>query len=319
MLDILVPLDGSALAERVLPLAATLARATGGRLRLLKAVSFPTVRDLIGRADEVQSAASDYLKDQAEQAQRAYGLPAATLSQFGPASAIIVREVAGGGVRYVAMSTHARHGFSRAVLGSVAEHVLRESPVPVFLLPVAAGDKDLTAIKRMLIPLDGSRLSEAVLEPAAVLARQLGAAITLLRVDQPPEGPVSTEHGVMVRSIDQEVDRMVFETEQYMAPLVRKLQALGIQANATEEIGCEPASHILDLATRADADLIVMATHGRSGLDRLRHGSVTEQVLRHSHVPLLAFGRIPLHELVPAEAPVVEMLTGVAGSLVAGA
>jgi nucleotide-binding universal stress UspA family protein len=317
MFDILVPLDGSLLSERVLPLAATLARTTGGQLRLVEAINLPMGEDFIGFLDEAQIAASDYLQDQAEKAQRTYGLPVSTTSRFGPAPSIILREAAAG-VRYVAMSTHARHGLPRAVLGSVAEHILRESPVPVYLLPAAAHERDLTDIKRIVIPLDGSALAQAVLDPAATLARQLGAAITLIRVYEPPRGPATDDHGLMVRSIDEEVDRIERRASQYMALLVRRIQALGVEAHDKGEFGDEPASHILHLAQKTGADLIVMATHGRSGLDRLRHGSVTEQVLRQSTIPLLAFGRVPLRDLIPAKEPATQTLARVAGDLAVG-
>jgi len=302
MVDILVPLDGSPLAERVLPAAAMLARGSGGQLRLLEGISLPLSEGFVGSLEDLQAAASAYLKDQAERVQRTAGVPASTVVQLGFAPAIILGEAAHG-VGYVAMSTHGRHGLPRAVLGSVAEQVLRESPVPVYLLPARTEYKDVTAIKHLAIPLDGSPLSEAVLQPAAALARQLGAAIALFRVYDPPQGPVLDQHGRIVRGIDQEVDRIMLEAERYLAPLVRRLRAEGVEASGTGDIGGEPASLILHLANHASADLIVMATHGRSGLERLRHGSVTEKVLRHSQIPLLAFGRVALQSLVPAEAP----------------
>jgi len=302
MAGILVPLDGSTLAERALPWAAAVARATGGQIRLVEAISNPVTADFVVPLDELQAGASEYLNDQAEQIERNYGVAAMAITSMGPAPEVILAQASSGSVGYVAMSTHARDGLRRAVLGSVAEHVLRESPVPVYLLPAAAQGRALSAIKSIAIPLDGSALSQAILEPAALLARQLGATITLIRVYEPPDGAVFDEHGSMVRSVDQEVDRIELLAAQYMGPLTRQLQRLGIEANTRWELGHEPADHIVRLADLAEADLIVMATHGRSGLDRLRHGSVTEKVLRHSHIPLLAFGRIPLKSLVAAEA-----------------
>jgi len=150
------------------------------------------------------------------------------------------------------------------------------------------------------MPVDGSELSEAILEPAALLARQLAATITLVRVLEPPEGPVFDEHGVMLRSVDRELEDMQLAAERYMTPLIRRLKQLGVEAHDRSELADDVATEIVRLGDAAAGDLIIMATHGRSGLDRLRHGSVTEQVLRHSHVPLLAFGRLALHSLVAA-------------------
>ena len=301
MADILVPLDGSALAEQVLPWAATVARATGGQIRFVEAIGYPVTADVIAPVDGLRTAASDYLASQAEQVQCTYGVTATAAASFGPVAAVILTEASSGGVDYIAMSTHARDGVRRAVLGSVAEHVLRESPVPVYLLPAAAHGRELSAIKRIAIPLDGSALSQSVLEPATAFAQQLGATMTLIRVYEPPEGAVFDEHGAMVRSADQEVDRIALLAEQYMGPLVRQLQRLGVGVDSRIDLGHEAANDIVRLAEAAEADLIVMATHGRSGLDRLRHGSVTEQVLRHSHIPLLAFGRVPLKSLLAEE------------------
>ena len=309
MTDILVPLDGSTLAERVLPFAATLARATGGQIRLVEAISNPVSADVALPLDGLQEAASDYLSGQAEHVKRSYGVAAMAITSFGPAPGVILAQASSGGVGYVAMSTHARGGLQRAVLGSVAEHVLRESPVPVYLLPAAVQGRQLAAIKRIAIPVDGSALSQSLLWPAAVLAQHLGATITLIRVYEPPEGAVFDERGAMVRSVDQEVERIELLAQQYMGPLVRQLQGLGVEADGRCEIG-SPAEEIVRLAELVEADLIAMATHGRSGLDRLRHGSVTEQVLRHSHIPLLAFGRIPLKSLIAEEAPAQTMASG---------
>jgi nucleotide-binding universal stress UspA family protein len=296
MLDIVVPLDGSALAERVLPIAAALARAMGGQVRLVEAVGLPLTDGTFPVPEELQTRVSDYLKAVAVR----YELDARMTTGCGPAPALILHETNQGGVRCIAMSTHARHGLSRAVLGSVAERVLRESPVPVYLLPAAAEDRDFTQIRRIVLPLDGSALSEAVLQPAGVFARQLGAAITLVRVYDPPR-TVFDPHGAMVRSVDQAVDRVTIQAERYLAPFTHRLRALGVEASGVGEIGPHAAIRILDVAERTNADLILMATHGRSGLDRLRHGSVTEEVLRRGRIPLLAFGRIPLHDLAPAE------------------
>ena len=207
------------------------------------------------------------------------------------------------------MTTHARHGLRRAVLGSVAENVLRESPVPVLLLPGPAEDRDFRAFRHMLLAVDGSALSQALIEPTAELALKLGAAVTLVRSYAPPKAPTVDEHGTMIRSIDQEVDRILLLGEQFMAPLVRRLKDLGVEAAGQIAINGHPAQGILSVGHEVQADLIVMATHGRSGLDRMRHGSVTEEVLRHSDLPLLAFGRVALHVLVKepvAEATVAE-------------
>jgi nucleotide-binding universal stress UspA family protein len=289
MTGILVPLDESALADRILPLAATLARATNSQLRLVKAISLPPAEEYIGSMlDELEAGARDYLADKSEELQDAYGLVVTTAVQYGPAADVILRHAATDDIGYVAMTTHARHGVSRAVLGSIAEHVVRESPVPVYLLPAAAHERDFSVVKHIMLPVDGSPLSESVVAPIARLAQLLAADVTLFRVYEDgaeAAGSALTKH-------------------------VEKFRELGVEVKDMTVVGQEAAHRIIELAGVVEADMIAMATHGRSGLDRLAHGSVTEEVLRHSHLPLLTFGRLALQKMtdegaaVPTEAAV---------------
>jgi nucleotide-binding universal stress UspA family protein len=301
MAQIVVPLDGSLLAERALPLAATLAGKLGDELRLMETVNLPVEEALMGPWAELEAGSGEYLTLEADRLARERGIGVTTVTRLGPPAPFIVREASSPDACCIVMTTHGREGLRRAVLGSVAEHVLREAPVPVFLLPAAAEGCENAPIKRIAVALDGSSLAELILEPVARLARRLEAAVTLVRLYIEPEGAIFDGNGSMVRSIDQEIQRIELLAEEFMAPLAERFRSFGVDADYSGAIGSHPAEAILRLAAAARADLIAMATHGRSGLDRLRHGSVTEDVLRHSHLPVLGFGRGALEQLQQAQ------------------
>jgi len=134
MAHILVPLDGSILAERALPWAATVARATAGHITLVQAISYPTMpADVVQPVDELEVATSDYLKDQAARVQRTYGVTADVVTTFGATASVILAEASARDVDYIAMSTHARDGLGRAVLGSVGARAARVAGTGVFV------------------------------------------------------------------------------------------------------------------------------------------------------------------------------------------
>ncbi|MBV8084754.1 MAG: universal stress protein [Chloroflexi bacterium] len=293
MPNILVPLDGSHLSERAVPLATQLAHATGDQIRLERSFTLPTVVDVPGPPLDLEEYAREYLTEQVEPLERAEGIATTIVTDFGPPAIEIVAEAQRADVSYVVMSTHGRRGLNHALLGSVAEHVLRESPTPVLLLPDAApAGRELEAIQRIAVALDGSDLSEAVLPQAIHLAQRFRAAVTLIRSFDPPEDPIWDEkHEHMISTIDQRTERIATVAAQYLDPLVARVHAAGVEAASVYTLSSHPAEAILKLAEIQGADLIVMATHGRSGLEHLRYGSVTEHVLRHSTLPLLVFGR----------------------------
>jgi nucleotide-binding universal stress UspA family protein len=282
MAVILVPMDGAQLAERAIPLAANLAKATGADLRLVQAIGLPVETPLTGAwtgLDQVDAGAEEYLRRQAAAIGTDFHLRVTTAVGFGPSASVIVSEAGAAGASHVVMTTHGRVGLGRAVLGSVAEQVVRDSPVPVLLLPAAAGrGQEEHVIRHILLPVDGSTFSHAVVGPVGLLAKAVKADVTLLRV---------YEHGLATNDPDLRSD-------------VGELRRLMFEVRDVTVAAPDPASQILHMATVLEVDAIAMATHGRSGLDRLAHGSVTEQVLRHSSLPVLTFGKVALRALIPA-------------------
>ncbi|MFN8481992.1 MAG: universal stress protein [Anaerolineae bacterium] len=312
---VLVPLDGSPLSERALPLAATLARAAHARLVLVRAAWVPHVMDLESVETEVKSVkdAEDYLAGIAAPLIQSglaveYGVPFAV-----PGEGIVMEA----GLRQadlIIMSTHGRSGLSRLVYGSVAEAVLTHSPVPVLLIR-ATTDNVMTLgdIERpeILVPLDGSPFSETVLPYAKEMARLFNGKLLLLRVVvRPPQwidpmvvAPYPTEE-VVARGDE--------EAHAYLKAIATQLAAEGFEARA-RVLNDGAADAILDSCCGSDIRLVVMATHCRHGLGRVMFGSVAMAVLHHGRLPILLVHPTKHAQEAPSEAASERELENAAG------
>ncbi len=184
----------------------------------------------------------------------------------------------------VLMATHGRSGPGRWVHGSVADAVLRDSPVPVVLIsPNTTRAWSIDRPPTILVPLDGSELSEAGIGPAGALASAVGARLVLLRVEQAPPAGAYGEPAVYP-AFDPQAD--VDAAKQYLTGVAARLHPSVCEAHIRVEFG-QPAPTIVRVADEEQADFISMATHGRSGLARLVLGSVAARVLQHASVPLV--------------------------------
>ncbi len=308
---ILVPLDGSLLAERALPLAARLARASQGSLLLLRVV--PTLSEAGIYATEptvllhevletdrnraigylAQIATSDYLQ----------GLQTHIAVYSGQAAPFILDVAQQQRVDLIVMSSHGYTGITRWALGSVAQKVIQHSAVPVLVLREQGGKLDtLTRPLRALVALDGSKLSEATLLPAAHLVTAGSAPLPgELHLLQLVKLPTLEEEWAYERShLDVEARQVaVREAGNYLQALSEKLS----QENRAEPRPkvtwsveeCKQVAESLiriaetgkGIAISQTSDVIAMATHGRSGLQRWIVGSVTDRVLNGTTLPLL--------------------------------
>ena len=142
--------------------------------------------------------------------------------------------------------------------------------------------------KRILVPLDGSELAERALRPALQLAEKFEALVTLLRVialdDSTAVAAASGPQFLHLRDLREAQDRT--ECEAYLSAIQAKCQAAPIIVATRVSFGAAPEM-IVQVADQAGVDLIVMSTHGRSGLNRFLYGSVAEAVLRGTQLPLL--------------------------------
>lgn len=144
-----------------------------------------------------------------------------------------------------------------------------------------------TPYKKILVPLDGSALAKQALPHAEELALRMGAALVLMQVVQSNQDRMMVAPGFSVTiADDRHVERLVEEADVRLADQVARLAYLHVAAEAMIDVG-DAASKIVDYANTHGVDLIVISTHGYSGLTRWRHGSVTTKVLAAATCPVL--------------------------------
>lgn len=287
---VVVPLDGSELAELVLPHLPNIAPPNQVTVALAQVIepgryalggldfSVPTLLDIL------REGAREYLARQAE-ALHARGYRVTTHVLVGdPAFAILdlAEELH---ADLIAMTTHGRTGFMRLALGSVAERILQKASAPVLLVRERM-DPARTTIKRILAPLDGSVLAEQALAPAQSLAHAHAATLILLRV-----APVLDEGGKQILFADEaaanaQIEQWCADAETYLHELAAGLNQAGIHTETRVALG-NPADVIYNTIDDDAIDLVVMGTHGRTGLKRWYFGSVADKVLRGAKCPVL--------------------------------
>lgn len=249
-LRILLPLDGSCEAESILGAVLPLSERRPLRLTLFAAI--PKLSD---RAE-----CEAYLA-RASEALRGSDVDVRTGTRQGEPASSIVAHASSEQADLIAMTTHGRSGVRRLLLGSVTEQVLRRATVPLITCKPGAKMEGWAHV----VALDGSRRAESVLKDLVPVSRALGATLHLLHVS-------SQEAGADVRA--------------YLKQLAVQVKALGPNVTTAVRRGAV-AREILRYANEARAGIIALATHGRTGLDRVLMGSVAEAVLRQSNCPVL--------------------------------
>jgi nucleotide-binding universal stress UspA family protein len=206
-----------------------------------------------------------------------------TLMPEGDIASAIVDTAAAEQVDLIVMSTHGHSSLTRWVLGSITERVLRNAPCPVLAVrtPVSAVDTP-TPIRKIAITLDGSDLSELALAPGLELAQRLNADVTLLRCV--PNADIDEALDEVERGLGRRQQQdLIDEAAAYLT--ARSAQS-GVDVKTEVRIG-PAADNIYEFVETYGTDLIVMATHGRTGLQRWVYGSVTEKVLHSVNTSLL--------------------------------
>lgn len=291
MNTILIPLDGSPLAEQALPPACRLARATGATLLLVQGVAFEGIsRQQEAEERAVVTGAVQYLAA-TELRLRGEGFTVRSeVLPCGPAGAILFAAHVHH-ADLIAMSTHGRSGLRHVLLGSVAQEVLRHSECPVLIARTGVNIiADQQFRQRILVPLDGSPLSEAALAYLAGEHLVGEAEVILLRVVQPPSFsgiPILSAEAAaeLFASADRQAQEERRVAEDYLTALGRAyLQDISWD---TRVVVGDPLDEIVRRATALQANLIVMATADRHGFERLLYGSVAGRVIRHASMPVL--------------------------------
>jgi nucleotide-binding universal stress UspA family protein len=294
---ILVPLDGSRLAENVLPLARSFARSLPSQVELLAIV------DIAERARQVAADWASITPAFAEDAARAFNEYLAKVAKNFPngnlqctvkqgnAAETIIAEAAADSDTLIAMATHGRSGLDRWLMGSVTEKVLRGASNP--LMVVRAQDEktpswEMATLKRLVVPLDGSELAERIIPHVDALAKRLDLEVVLLGVYGSPVGAATPGEGFYnPAQLGAFVAELRAETVGYLAAKTEEMRSKGFKnISFVAKEGLE-AEEIVSLAREKPDTLIAMCTHGRSGVKRWVLGSVTEKVVRHCGVPVL--------------------------------
>lgn len=275
---ILVPLDGSRRSERVLPYAAGLAKAFGGKLILLHDETV----GLGGNDTPVAADAVRRITDLARSLEE-MGVPVRMRVVHGPAAEAILRAADEEHADVIVMSTHGRGGLGRWLYGSVADEVLRHTTLPIVLISAACDRSwSIEGPFRLLVPLDGSPLAEAALGQAGEVADALAAELVLLRVVEPADGFAALGTAYLPAQSQAVLD----EAQAYLDGISTSPSVAGRATTRLVAAG-DPAAKIAAAARDQNVDLIVMSTHGSGGLARLTMGSVATSVLHRAATPLL--------------------------------
>jgi nucleotide-binding universal stress UspA family protein len=319
---ILVPLDGSPRAEEALPVAARMARAAGGSVVLVRVVSTateympsvpakPALFQTVGEVDKVQ--AESYLSAIADSEQFLH-IPVETQVLFGLIAPTILSVAAYERVDVVVVCSHGYTGATRWVMGSVAEKVARYGNVPVLVLreagvfpPEVVAEEEQAV--RVLVPLDGSEYARAALKPAANLAAALASPghgqLHLMQVVSPGLNAQKPLHLRSAVSAGYEVQEHIEEAQNYLDHTMDAFRKGSIEHGVVDlrlELSCsvtvddDVAHAIIRMAEQGEggkasdggrSNMIAMATHGRSGLQRWATGSNTGRVLEATRLPML--------------------------------
>ncbi len=287
--NIMVPLDGSQLSERVLPYVRCLARALKVAVELVQSIdpevvtvlSDPQHRryvDVVGSTMRYNSI--NYL----ERIASSFPDPSTVIctAEIGsPAEVIVERATAHPGT-LIAMSTHGRSGLQRWLLGSTANKILHATTSPLLLVRATNGwnPGETAALKKILVPLDGSQLAELTLPHVAEVSKKMRLEVVLVRVYD----PLSQGHMPYVERIKE---KMREEAKAYLGEKVQQLKSKGLEEVSYLLSKGRAAGEIVNIARATPDNLVAMSTHCRSGIGRWVLGSVTDCVVRRSGGPVL--------------------------------
>ena len=297
----LVPLDGSELAEVVLPYARELAGRLDLELRLLhvcepdSATSEFMCRAYIMHVAEMARMQSREVQMKTGATSRVKTVDAIGKVVTGHPAEEIIHYASENNIDLILMGTHGRSGVKRWVLGSVADKVLRVSHIPIWLVRAAVPEEiiyDEWSKRKMLVLLDGSKLAESVLPHVEALAKQRGTElinVILLRVLEEPYVNADYPEASMDLTWDQHVRRIrehfKRDAQEYLLGVQQRLAKAGLNVTSKVLMG-EPVDQIINYALQNHPNLIVMTTHGYSGISRWEHGSVADRVLRAASSPI---------------------------------
>ena len=301
---LLIPLDGSKTAEQVLPYARLFTNRFHKPVELIAAidiaemlayVSAEKARDAYNMIEAGMRSSEAYLKAVGTTLDGTHVL--CTVAKGRAEEVIIEQGEADPGILIV-MATHGRSGVNRWLLGSVAEKVLRGTANLLLLIRARENAKSEgeACLRSIIVALDGSELAESVLPLAAGLANKLDLAVILFRGCNAPYSVYGYGYGYYAIDVDKVTAEMRSDAHDYLEKKAAELKNLGVAKISCLTKEGMSADEIIKAAHETPDGLIVMCSHGRSGVKRWVLGSVTETVVRHADIPVLV-----LRAAIPGE------------------
>ncbi len=291
---IIVPLDGSPLAQRVLPYSRSLALRLEVPVELLHVIDpvslMPSVVAKSPLYDDVLSVERQKTIDYLKKVARFFldSLAVGWSVEIGDPAEGIIRKAASQSGSLIAMATHGRSGVQRWLLGSVADKVLRMAANPLFL--VRAKEMKIAeevSLKKVVVPLDGSPLAEKALPYIVELAKKMNLEVLLIRVWGLPATTYFGSADYETPDLKRIAEEITAEAKSYLERKAEQLKREGLATVSQVLLPGNAAQEIINFARQTPDSLVAMCTHGRSGLRRLVPGSITDRVVRHSGDPVL--------------------------------
>lgn len=287
---ILFPTDFSSCANQALPYALHWASSFDGDLYMLHAIILHGYQPLHGvegfpGEDDIYEVYRSQAEEEMKRLEAAHPAVVKQVQRRGVAAAPVILEYASEtGIDLIVMATHGRRGPRRLLVGSVTEEVIRKASCPVLTMKAGEEEREVGDPQRILVPLDFSAGCRRALRTAASLAKRFGAALDLLHVVEQPPYPVFYEAvGGFANLYPPGLEA---ESRKHLEALAAECGAETGSASIQVRTGI-PGEEILRFATERESDLIVVPTHGLTGVAYALLGSVTEKIVRRAECPVL--------------------------------
>lgn len=291
---LLVPLDGSRLAEAVLPAVSRIAQTCGSTVTLLHIIERDAPKEIHGERHLTnRDEALAYLGEVASRV----SVPGVSIETHvhteevsNLTRSIVEHAAAEMGCDLIVMCAHGRSGLHNWMFGSIAQQVIAQGSIPVLVIqPTESGDAPPFSPEQLLVPLDGNPEHEQGLPVAVEMAQACDAALHLTMV-VPTLGTLSVEQASTARLLPGATSVLLDITEEsagdYLGEHATRIQASGLSVTFSVQRG-DPAEGIIQAAEQTMASLIVMGTHGKKGTDAFWAGSIAPKVSARSRLPIL--------------------------------
>ncbi len=304
---ILIPLDGSRLAECAVSCTMAFARIFGAKVSLLRVLEETQHSEGLHPIDPLdwnllKREAGTYLEELRSRFE-AEGIDAKAVIKEGRPAQRILEAIHDKDVDLMVLSSHGRSGLSGWYAGSVLQKIVVRAHISVMIVRAYRhGDDSSTpfALSRILVPLDGSKRSEFALTPAASLARSHNAELILSHVVPRPEMPRWTQQTREdLELANRIVERNLEEMEKHFETI---LSSLPVDARTILETADDATARLHELVSQEKADLVVMSAHGYSGKSKWTYGSIAQSFIAYGATPLLLVQDFPRDRIEPTEA-----------------